>query len=115
MQVQFSLYWVREFLHEYKCDCKIMSSLRSPVSRGSSKKAKVRRRVPLPRLDLAEGNYHALEGARSRSAAKFTSGIIYGLVNAILTIPCMYGYAAIIFSHPSFGPYRPQLSKLVLL
>ena len=70
-----------------------MSSLRSPVSRGSDAKPKVRRRrVPLPRLDLTDGNYHALEENGAGGAAKFTSGIIYGLVNDILIFIHLYIY-----------------------
>ena len=40
--------------------------------------------------------------------------IIYGIINTILTVPCMYGYALIIFSDPFFTDYTPQLCKLVL-
>ena len=40
--------------------------------------------------------------------------IIYGIVNTILTVPCMYGYALIIFSDPFFAPHLPMLCKLVL-
>ena len=39
---------------------------------------------------------------------------IYGLINTVLTVPCMYGYALIIFSDPFFTAYTPQLCKLVL-
>ncbi|OQR99808.1 Sulfate Permease (SulP) Family, partial [Thraustotheca clavata] len=41
--------------------------------------------------------------------------LIYGIINSILTIPCMYGYAAIIFSHSDFTTFMPALAKLVLL
>ena len=40
--------------------------------------------------------------------------IVYGVINAILCIPCMWGYGAIIFRDPVFAPYRPQLVKLLL-
>lgn len=40
--------------------------------------------------------------------------LIYGVVNAILTIPVNYGFAGIIFGDPIFTPYLPTLSKLVL-
>ncbi|KAE8902460.1 hypothetical protein PF005_g18392 [Phytophthora fragariae] len=46
--------------------------------------------------------------------AKFTSALMYGVINSILTIPCMYGYAAIIFGHPDFASFMPALSKLVM-
>uniref|UniRef100_A0AAV1UN57 Sulfate transporter n=1 Tax=Peronospora matthiolae TaxID=2874970 RepID=A0AAV1UN57_9STRA len=45
----------------------------------------------------------------------FTNALMYGIINSILTIPCMYGYAAIIFSHPAFTTFMPALSKLVML
>uniref|UniRef100_K3WTS9 STAS domain-containing protein n=1 Tax=Globisporangium ultimum (strain ATCC 200006 / CBS 805.95 / DAOM BR144) TaxID=431595 RepID=K3WTS9_GLOUD len=44
----------------------------------------------------------------------FTNAVLYGVINSILTIPCMYGYAAIIFSHPDFASFMPSLSKLVM-
>ncbi|TDH68388.1 hypothetical protein CCR75_001425 [Bremia lactucae] len=43
-----------------------------------------------------------------------SSAVMYGVINSILTIPCMYGYAAIIFSHPDFVSFMPALSKLVM-
>ncbi|CEG37450.1 sulfate permease family [Plasmopara halstedii] len=46
--------------------------------------------------------------------SKSVNAVIYGVINSILTIPCMYGYAAIIFSHPDFASFMPALSKLVM-
>jgi hypothetical protein len=40
--------------------------------------------------------------------------IIYAIVNVIISVPGLYGYAAIIFNHPIFVPYRNTLSKLVI-
>ncbi|OWZ13038.1 Sulfate Permease, partial [Phytophthora megakarya] len=48
------------------------------------------------------------------SLAKLANSLLYGVVNAIRAIPTMYGYAVIIFSHPTFGPFMPALSKLVI-
>lgn len=48
------------------------------------------------------------------SVANVTNAVLYGVINSILTIPCMYGYAAIIFSHPDFASFMPSLSKLVM-
>lgn len=42
------------------------------------------------------------------------SAFMFGLVNSILAIPGLYGYAAIIFRHPIFTPYLSELAKLVL-
>lgn len=50
----------------------------------------------------------------SHQLAKFTNALMYGVINSILTIPCMYGYAAIIFGHPDFASFMPALSKLVM-
>ncbi|RLN60266.1 hypothetical protein BBP00_00006092 [Phytophthora kernoviae] len=46
--------------------------------------------------------------------AKLTNALLYGVINSIRTIPTMYGYALIIFSHPAFTDYTPALSKLVV-
>ncbi|KAF1778727.1 Cyclic nucleotide-binding-like [Phytophthora cactorum] len=45
---------------------------------------------------------------------KVANSLMYGVVNSIRAIPTMYGYAAIIFSHPTFLHYMPALSKLVI-
>ena len=41
--------------------------------------------------------------------------MIYGWINAILGVPALYGYAAVIFSAPVFGPIQGPLSKAVVL
>ncbi|KAG6611761.1 Sulfate Permease (SulP) Family [Phytophthora cinnamomi] len=53
-------------------------------------------------------------GWNGRQLAKLTNALMYGVINSILTIPCMYGYAAIIFGHPDFASFMPALSKLVM-
>ncbi|GMF50880.1 unnamed protein product [Phytophthora fragariaefolia] len=45
---------------------------------------------------------------------RLTNSLVYGVVNSIRAIPTMYGYAVIIFSHPTFGAFMPALSKLVI-
>lgn len=40
--------------------------------------------------------------------------VIYGVVQAILAIPVMYGYAAIVFSDQIYHPFMPSLAKLML-
>ncbi|KAG6611774.1 Sulfate Permease (SulP) Family [Phytophthora cinnamomi] len=40
--------------------------------------------------------------------------LLYGIINSILIIPTMYGYAAILFSHKDFEDFMPALSKLVI-
>ena len=40
--------------------------------------------------------------------------IIYGLINTIMCVPCLYGYASVIFNHDVFQQDINALSKLVL-
>ncbi|KAF4032973.1 Sulfate permease family [Phytophthora infestans] len=51
---------------------------------------------------------------RPQNATHATNAIMYGIINSILTIPTMYGYAAILFSHKDFEDFMPALSKLVI-
>ncbi|KAG7383540.1 Syntaxin-1A [Phytophthora pseudosyringae] len=49
-----------------------------------------------------------------QNLAHVTNAIMYGIINSILTIPTMYGYAVILFSHKDFHDFMPALSKLVI-
>jgi SulP family sulfate permease len=40
--------------------------------------------------------------------------IIYAIVNVIISLPGLYGYAAVIFNNPTFSPYMNALSKVVI-
>ena len=40
--------------------------------------------------------------------------IIYAIVNVIISLPGLYGYAAVIFNHPAFSKHMNALSKLVI-
>ena len=40
--------------------------------------------------------------------------IVYAAINIILSVPCLYGYAAVIFNNPVFNSHRNSLSKLVI-
>jgi hypothetical protein len=40
--------------------------------------------------------------------------IVYAIVNVIISVPGLYGYAAIIFKHPVFLPHMNTLAKLVI-
>mmetsp|Transcript_7295 Transcript_7295/g.13152 ORF Transcript_7295/g.13152 Transcript_7295/m.13152 type:complete len:1011 (+) Transcript_7295:372-3404(+) len=53
-------------------------------------------------------------GQDSTKIQKIIESLIYGVVNSILTVPCMYGYTAIIFRAAYFQPYMADLAKLVL-
>uniref|UniRef100_A0A7S1BZH2 SLC26A/SulP transporter domain-containing protein n=1 Tax=Corethron hystrix TaxID=216773 RepID=A0A7S1BZH2_9STRA len=41
--------------------------------------------------------------------------LLYGGVNCVMCIPCLYGYAAIIFRHPAYAGSVTALTKLALL
>ena len=43
-----------------------------------------------------------------------TNALMYGIINAIMTVPAIYGFAVILFSHKDFANFMPALSKLVL-
>ena len=78
--------------------------------------------LPLTSTDNEAGPRHAYKKKEEAGASSLCSvdckplatSIMYGVINSILTIPCMYGYAAIIFSHHDFAPLMPSLSKLVM-
>jgi MFS superfamily sulfate permease-like transporter/CRP-like cAMP-binding protein len=61
------------------------------------------------------GSKTEISNNESKQQPVLVLAIIYGLINTILTVPCMYGYALIIFSDPFFSDYTPSLCKLVLL
>ena len=48
------------------------------------------------------------------SVKPFLYYIVYAIVNVIISVPGLYGYAAIIFNHPVFLPHMNTLSKLVI-
>lgn len=54
----------------------------------------------------------AEEGGGNES---FIYYIVYALVNSIMCVPCLYGYASVIFSHPVYQSHINALSKLVIL
>lgn len=43
------------------------------------------------------------------------SYVVYAMVNVIISLPGLYGYAAVIFSDPIFVPHMNTLAKLVIL
>ncbi|GMF13749.1 unnamed protein product [Phytophthora lilii] len=59
-------------------------------------------------------NHAQTAAAPAKQLETLTNSLLYGVVNSIRAIPTMYGYAVIIFSHPSFGHFMPALSKLVI-
>ena len=72
-----------------------------------------------PLLGGSKSSSKSLESASSTGYTKADffrnlRDISIGLVNSILTIPCMVGYTAIVFSHEAFRPFTPMLAKLIL-
>jgi MFS superfamily sulfate permease-like transporter len=61
------------------------------------------------------GNTYDNADVGGKESSSIFLSLVYGLINAVLTVPCMYGYCAIIFSDEVYLPYRNDLSKLVLL
>ncbi|CAN0095004.1 unnamed protein product, partial [Ascophyllum nodosum] len=45
---------------------------------------------------------------------RIVKALVYGSVNALMAIPVLYGYAAIIFRHEVFAPFMPALTKLII-
>lgn len=39
---------------------------------------------------------------------------IYAIINVIIAVPGLIGYASVIFNHPSFQPHMAELAKLVI-
>ena len=50
-----------------------------------------------------------------KKSDSFILYIVYALVNSIMCIPCLYGYASVIFNHEVYQPHISALSKLVIL
>jgi SulP family sulfate permease len=40
--------------------------------------------------------------------------LVYAIINVIIAVPGLIGYASVIFNHPSFQPHMAALSKLVI-
>ena len=38
---------------------------------------------------------------------------VYAIINVIIAVPGLIGYASVIFNHPSFQPHMAELAKLV--
>ena len=55
------------------------------------------------------------EGTEEPKGQSFIYYVIYAAVNSIMCVPCLYGYASVIFNHNVFQPHINALSKLVIL
>jgi hypothetical protein len=67
--------------------------------------------------DVQQGPSNNDTTTSSSSKSTVTSVVyilVYALVNVIISVPGLYGYAAVIFNHPVFAPHMNALSKLVI-
>ena len=64
----------------------------------------------IPVLEASE-----VQVANEKKTDSFILYIVYALVNSIMCIPCLYGYASVIFNHEVYQPHISALSKLVIL
>ncbi|KAL7430923.1 hypothetical protein ACHAXH_003229, partial [Discostella pseudostelligera] len=53
-------------------------------------------------------------GKKSQQGESFIYYIVYALVNAIMCVPCLYGYASVVFAHDVYQSHINALSKLVI-
>lgn len=70
--------------------------------------------IPGPADATISSRSEASSETKSTSSTSVLYIIIYGVVNSIMGIPAMYGYAAVIFNNPAFNSYTNELSKVVL-
>lgn len=40
--------------------------------------------------------------------------LVYAIINVIIAVPGLYGYASVIFNHPAFSSHMNALAKLVI-
>ncbi|KAE8970719.1 hypothetical protein PF002_g28046 [Phytophthora fragariae] len=65
-------------------------------------------------LHSANGKMASAAHKGPQNVVHITNAVMYGIINSILTIPAMYSYAVILFSHKDFEDFMPALSKLVM-
>ena len=51
----------------------------------------------------------------TRRPADVINAVLYGVINAILAIPALFGYAAVIFSDGAYVDVAAPLAKAVVL
>jgi len=67
----------------------------------------------LPLLLKKEGNDKSAAEEEERGYT-FLHIVIYAIINVIIAVPGLIGYASVIFNHPSFQPHMAELAKLVI-
>jgi hypothetical protein len=85
----------------------------SPMGGGGGASLLFQHLRPSPKgSDSGDGSRKAAAGGASPAA--FAYYLVYAFVNCIISVPCLYGYAAVIFNHPVFGARMDALSKMVV-
>ena len=74
---------------------------------------------PPPGTDAGTNRSSASDNSNTPSSSaglfrRWIYYVVYALVNVIISVPGLYGYAAVIFNHPVFASHRNALSKLVI-
>ncbi|KAL7522385.1 hypothetical protein ACHAWX_007050 [Stephanocyclus meneghinianus] len=64
--------------------------------------------------DTRHGNGIDNSTEETNKTESFLYYVIYAFVNSIMCLPCLYGYASVIFGHAIFQPHINALSKLVI-
>lgn len=101
-----------------------MDPLENPHKRPPQTKWSVHEASPLlggragrsPTLVLSERRSAKKQSGapEERKKGNFLFYIIYAIVNVIIAVPGLYGYASVIFNHPVFQPHMNALAKLVI-
>lgn len=63
-------------------------------------------------LGIPENNSNVPEVTSNKNGAFYY--LVYAGVNVIISVPCLYGYAAVIFRHDAYSESMNALSKLVV-
>ena len=54
------------------------------------------------------------ESIKSKTNSNVILILIYATINSIMCVPCLYGYASVIFNNPIYQPHINALSKLMI-
>lgn len=68
----------------------------------------------LAQLDDTTALNTKVEPDGSRGAPHYFFCLIYAVVNVIIAVPSLFGYAAVIFNHPIYSSHMNALSKLLI-
>jgi SulP family sulfate permease len=84
-----------------------------PVTNASSSAYTLGRQpsLPLPPRQRRQPSQDSTNGPKKGG---FFYYIVYAMVNVIISVPGLYGYAAVIFNHEAYNDHMNALSKLVI-